>query len=303
MAKFRMNHSRSSRRAGGMHILRIALFFALILVLLFAIYRLKKQGESLAQQAEEPVSERFYLPKGDGTCQLIHHRFFSLCYDEDKEVPRWVAYSLTASSLRAKNVSRSNDYRPDTAIPTASADPYDYRRSGYDRGHLVAAADRAFSREAMSETFLMSNIAPQDHLFNSGIWRELEQNTRRWAKQKGKLYVIIGPIYSDKEPKRIGRNGVAVPDAFFRVLLNPREGAMEGTAFVIPNLVSDKPLSDYQMSIDSVESLTRLDFFDELLTDSLEEAVESRFSTSAWPLDERSYRTRVEKWNKEKRGK
>ncbi len=301
MAKFRMNHARSSRGAGGMHILRIALFFALILLLLFAVYRLREQGRAFLEQAEEPVQERFYLPKGDEHCQLIHHRYFSLCYDEDKEVPRWVAYSLTASSLRVKKVGRSNDYRPDAAIPTASADPYDYRGSGYDRGHLVAAADRAFHPEAMSETFLMSNIAPQEHLFNGGIWRELEQNTRRWAREKGKLYVIIGPIYETERPKRIGRNRVAVPDAFFRVLLAVGEGPVEGTAFVIPNAVSDRPLQDYQLSIDSVESLTGLDFFDELLTDSLEEAVESDFSTSSWQGSERAYRNRVEKWNKERR--
>ncbi len=302
MAKFRMNHSRASRGGQAMHLVRIGLFFFIVAGLLWGVYRFGRAGQGAAPQAEEAVDERFYLPKGsaeNGNCQLIHHRYFSLCYDEDKEVPRWVAYSLTAPSLRAKNVKRTDDYRPDIKVPTASADPADYRRSGYDRGHLVPAADRAFNREAMSETFLMSNITPQDHLFNSGIWRELEQNTRRWARHRGKLYVVIGPLYFSKRPRRIGRNGVAVPDAFFRVLLDPSATRPEGIAFVIPNAVSDEPLEKYAVSIDSVETLSELDFFADLLLDSLEEAVEADFDLSSWPVDERTYRLRKEKWNRQ----
>lgn len=297
-----MNHAKTSRSAGSMHIVRVALFFTIVLGMLWGIYRLTTPQEADITWEEEPVQERFYLPKGsEESCSLVHHRYFSLCYDEDKEVARWVAYSLTAQSLKAKNVKRTDDYRADEKITTKSADPRDYRGSGYDRGHLVAAADRAFKHEAMSETFLMSNIAPQEHYFNGGIWRELEQNTRRWARKKGKLYVVTGPIYQSQTPKRIGKNKVAVPDAFFRVLLNPDEYNLQGIAFLIPNAMSDEPLEKYQLPIDSVEVLTGLDFFAELLLDSLEEAVEAEFDPSNWPIDQRTYRQRVHKWNRSNR--
>jgi DNA/RNA endonuclease G (NUC1) len=34
-------------------------------------------------------------------------------------------------------------------------------RSGYDRGHMVPAADAKISQGAMDETFFLSNVAPQ----------------------------------------------------------------------------------------------------------------------------------------------
>ncbi|VDQ15142.1 unnamed protein product [Trichobilharzia regenti] len=37
----------------------------------------------------------------------------------------------------------------------------DYLHSGYDRGHLAAAGNHRLSHTAMSQTFILSNIAPQ----------------------------------------------------------------------------------------------------------------------------------------------
>ena len=292
-----MNHARPTRGQTGMHAIRIGVFFGLVFLLLLAVYRLRR-GAAEAAVAEEPSQERFYLPTntaGGKPCALIHHRYYSLCYDEDMEAARWVAYHLTASGLRARHVERTDDYRPDRDVSTGSATPEDYRRSGYDRGHLLPAGDRTFNTKAMSETFLMSNISPQEHAFNGGIWRELEQNARRWAKQKGELYVVVGPLYGPNS-KRIGRNRVAVPKAFFKVLLAPEQE--EAIGFVIPNAVSEERLEHYAMSIDSVETLTGLDFFSDLLLDEVEEKVESNFSPEDWPIDERTHRLRIEKWNK-----
>ncbi len=292
-----MNHARTGRGQTGMHAIRVGIFFGLILLLLLAVYRLRKGSLEEAVEEDPPPSERFYLPAqsaGTAPCTPVHHRYYSLCYDEDKEVARWVAWRLTASGLRARHVRRTDDYRPDTAIRTGSATPEDYRRSGYDRGHLLPAGDRTFSREAMSETFLMSNIAPQEHAFNGGVWRELEHDSRQWAKQKGELYVVVGPIYGPR-PKRIGKEGVAVPRAFFRVLLDPE--AEQAIGFVIPNARSEEPLEDYAMPVDSVEALTGLDFFSDLLLDEVEAKIEASFSPEEWPIDERNYRLRIEKWN------
>jgi len=54
----------------------------------------------------------------------------------------------------------------------------DYCRSGYDRGHMVPAADQTFSQEAMNETFYLSNICPQNAHLNRVYWSKIEKSIR-----------------------------------------------------------------------------------------------------------------------------
>ena len=92
-------------------------------------------------------------------------------------------------------------------------------KSGYDRGHMAPAADMKWSKQAMEESFYMSNICPQNPNLNRGDWNDLEEKSRQWAKKYGAVYIACGPIYDTKRPKRIGNNKVAVPHAFYKVIL------------------------------------------------------------------------------------
>lgn len=203
-------------------------------------------------------AERLYLPTGPSD-QVVHHAYFSVGYEEDWEQPRWVAYRLEPANLRGPRVRRSGDFRPDPAVRTGSADGGDYRRSGYSRGHLVPAGDMAFDARAMSETFFYSNVSPQLIPFNGGVWRELEERCRAWAADQG-LYVLAGPLVG-ASAKTIGPDAVAVPDAFWRVLLTDDGRAI---AFVIPHVATRAPLVTFATSVDSVEALSGLDLFPEL---------------------------------------
>jgi len=71
--------------------------------------------------------------------------------------------------------SRTDDYRPDSLVSTISAQLEDYRNSGYDRGHLCNAGDMKLNHTSITESFLLSNISPQDRDFNAGIWNTLEE--------------------------------------------------------------------------------------------------------------------------------
>src|SRR5690606_37019502 len=110
-------------------------------------------------------------------------------------------------------------FEKDAAIPTGSADFYDYKGSGYTKGHLVPSADRAWNRKVNEETFLMSNISPQAYHFNGGVWRELEENVRDWARENDRLFIVTGPVIGQSR-ERIGSNQVTVPEAFFKAILD-----------------------------------------------------------------------------------
>jgi len=282
------------RGSGKGYLLRLLLMGIAALVILFALLRQVKQlggGESFI-----PVEERFFLPASKG--QLIHHHAYSLSYVEQYEQPEWVAYVLTKENLRKPNVPRTNWFAPDPMVTTGSARFSDYKHSGYTKGHLAPAGDMAQDTMTMRESFYMSNMSPQLRAFNGGIWRELEENVRDWAYRRGQLYVVTGPVLGGKSLKTIGRNKVAVPRYFYKVLLDLAVDPPEAMGFLIEHNRSELPLAHYEVTVDSVEAITGIDFFPELMTDSLEEKTESIIAPDKWPIDPRRFRQRVNEWNK-----
>ena len=226
---------------------------------------------------------------------LVRHTYYALSYSETHEQAAWVAYELTRERLNRNWVERASSFRPDPEVHTESATPRDYSGSGYDRGHLCPAADMAFDTLAMSETFFMSNMSPQLQAFNGGVWRELEECTRDWARKYNQLYVVTGPVLNRPGKGQIGFSKVTVPVGYFKVLLAPNQ--RQGIAFVLPNEVSTRPLMEYAGSIDQAEQLTGIDFFPALLKGP-DEALEGVLDQSAWPVNGNRYEKRLQEWNK-----
>ncbi|RMF03167.1 MAG: DNA/RNA non-specific endonuclease [Bacteroidetes bacterium] len=304
MAKFRRNHTNVSKESGGM-ITKVGLFGAIVagLYFLFNFFANADFSENLqTEEGHKPskyVGEAHFLPAALPHSTIYHYKRYSLSYNERYEQADWVAYVLEGENLRKPWAERSDNFRPDPSISSKSATPDDYRGSGYDRGHMVPAADMAYDAEAMDETFLMSNISPQARNFNQGVWRELEELTRDWAKKYKRLYVVSGPVLSEKPKAYIGRdNKVAVPTAYFKVLLDLDEPEQKAIAFLLPNEVSYKPLFEFATSIDEVEAVTGIDFFADFMPESLEVELESNFNTDLWYFSKQKYDIRVNKWNK-----
>ncbi len=146
--------------------------------------------------------------------------------------------------------------------------------SGYDRGHMAPAADMKWSKQAMAESFYMSNICPQNPNLNRGDWNDLEEKSRQWAKKYGAVYIACGPVYDHGKPKRIGNNKVAVPDAFYKVILINDSKTPQAIGFLFPNKAGHKPLKKYIVTVDSVEKRTGIDFFP-ALPDEVENRIEA----------------------------
>ena len=122
-------------------------------------------------------------------------------------------------------------------ISTGSASLPDYKGSGYDRGHLAPAGDMKWSTTAMSESFYMSNMSPQEPSFNRGIWNRLESQVRRWAIDNGSVYIATGGVLTDGL-KTLGSNSVSVPQYYFKVILDYQEPDIKGIGFIIPNIAN-----------------------------------------------------------------
>jgi endonuclease G len=168
----------------------------------------------------------------------------------------------------------------DPKVKTKSADWRNYKKSGFDRGHLCPAADRRASEKSYNETFYTSNISPQNHAFNSGIWNKLEQKTHYWAQKYNHLYVISGGILEDNL-KTIGSEKVSVPNQFYKILLDYTAPEIKAIAFLIPHKESNKPLYKFVVSIDEIEQKTGINFFSNL-PDELENKLESSSNYKNW---------------------
>ncbi|MDO6597814.1 DNA/RNA non-specific endonuclease [Oceanihabitans sp. 2_MG-2023] len=223
-------------------------------------------------------TNEYFLPTST-TGQIVHHEGYSLSYSETHEQAEWVAYELKKSHLSTANFKRPY-FEIDKAVKTKAAHWRNYKKSGYDRGHLCPAGDRKYSKSAHDETFLTSNISPQEHAFNAGIWNRLEQKTRYWASKYDGVFVVSGGVLKGNM-KTIGEEKVAVPNQFYKVLIDNNSGKTKVIAFLMPHKDSNEPLYKFVTSVDTIESLTGIDFFSEL-EDAKENKLEASSDYKGW---------------------
>ena len=208
---------------------------------------------------------RYGVPMAD---MLLFNRHYIVGYSFLMRQPRW-AMEVIDPENSAVEVVRADNFRPDLRIPEQwRVDLEDYVNSGFDRGHLISSADRRAKDIANSETFLMSNMAPQKPGFNRGIWKELEEAVRDLAARDDilEVYTICGPLFHFKKPvERLGED-VAVPHGFFKsVLAETRTGRLRMWSFAISNKEQpSKPLEETRKRTVDVETWSGLPLWDRL---------------------------------------
>lgn len=219
----------------------------------------------------------------------IEHSAMILEYDEDHEQAKWVAHMILPE-IKDGKVTRTNDFRIDPKIKTGTATQKDYFLTdtledgkvkydgfGYDRGHLAASADFRWSEKALSESYFYSNMSPQLPDFNREKWGDLEALLRKYViNNEVPLYVMTMPILSKDLPKiERAKNHVSIPEKYAKVAydhVNKR-----GIGFILEHRKLHQSLKAYAVSIDEVERISGLDFFN-----ALPESVEKEFEIEKW---------------------
>lgn len=223
--------------------------------------------------------KKLEIPKTKSNDIIITHFAYSFLYNETHEQANWVAYELTSEETK-KIFNRTNKFMPDQSVITNTANDNDYSGSGYDKGHLAPASDMGWSSTSMKESFYYSNISPQLASFNRGIWKRLEELVRTWAIENNSIYIVTGPVLTNGLPA-IGLNKVSIPKYFYKVILDYTKPSIKGIGFILPNSGSGESLSNYAVTIDSVEKFTGIDFFP-LLPDTQEKIVEETLCINCW---------------------
>ncbi len=203
-------------------------------------------------------------------------------YCEVLENPVWVAYRVSDVAKLEPAGERPGSFETD--MRTAARVPASaYTNSGYDRGHLApnyAIATR-YGPAAQKETFLMSNIAPQRHALNAGVWKEMEMRiATSYPGRFEEVWVLAGPVFGER-PARFP-NGTAVPEAFYMIVVDESDGRVRAQAFLFPQETpAGAGMERFLVAIDEVERRTGLDFLAEL-EDVAEAALESKRAAGVW---------------------
>ncbi len=208
--------------------------------------------------------------------KILTRTGYTTSYNHETRCPNWVAWTLTRDHSRGSQLRENERFEEDPDVKTPRATFQDFYSSRYDRGHMCPAGDNKWSRQAMTESFLLTNICPQNHGLNKDDWNDLEIQCRSWARQFGEVTIVCGPIFdAEAQPRTIGKNKVRVPDRFFKVVYCA-EPSPRALAFIFHNNGQPQPWQQQLTTVDSVEMLTGINFFP-----ALPNAIENRIEAEA----------------------
>ena len=252
--------------------------------------------DRVADQAEVIKGDRIVAPAPDfqamapyglpvDRCglKILVNRGYVVGYDDAVPSARWSSYRVFP--YRDSHLPRPSGFFVDkrTQAKVATAE---YVHSGYDRGHLAPnyAISVCYGAEAQRETFLLSNIVPQLHALNAGLWKDLEQRImKRYVARYGEVWVQVGPVLKNPPENKVGR--LPVPDAFWMVVseYDDESNGVRAIAYLVPHdaIWRERDLSRYVVSVRKIEALTGLDFFPKLSAKT-QDLLESSPAPRAW---------------------
>ena len=202
-------------------------------------------AQAWTQRAPAPVAQcqvhaPYGFPQSARPVQPICRQAYFVGYDAAVKMPEYVMYELLPHNALGC-VARTNAFATDQSIPNG-ATPADYVGTGYDKGHMAPDGDLSWDVQVEFESFLMTNMSAQAGSLNRGAWKSLETSVRGWAVQLNQPFTVMaGNIYAPGN-KTIG-NGVVVPHALYKIVINNKTGAVAGWMFPhtapYPNLGTD----------------------------------------------------------------
>lgn len=235
--------------------------------------------------------------------QILKRISYTTSYNKDTKCPNWVAWHLTDEHTDGpfprsgepyfendeacgigkvdKNIWKG-DYFVDMEVELPRQEHSDWaeKPAGMSHGHICPAGDNKWSKAAMNQSFLLTNMCPQDETLNSGGWRKLEEKCRDWAKKYKDIYIVSGPIFYEDVRRSFGKNKIGIPDAFFKVVLCVN-GKPKAIGFIYSNDGTSQSMAKNVHSVNEIEEIVGMDFF-YYLPDSIENKVEAMTNLGMW---------------------
>jgi len=249
-------------------------------------------GGGIAGPADHPNLKALELPKIVDTAWTLYYSYgeFSLEYAPAKKHSKWVAWKLHRGYIGSSGRTDAWQWDP-RIVDFIGTQPKQQDFSGYDRGHICPSADRTQSREMNAQTFMYSNMTPQNANLNRYIWASLETKERAWVGGYDTLYICAGGTILKTEDisHYTSPSGMSVPKYNFKVILRKKAstGAYDAIGFWFKN-ESYSPRTQVGVTevktVRQIETLTGIDFFYNL-PQAIKDEVKNQFNPSAWGIN------------------
>lgn len=233
--------------------------------------------------------------------QILVRISYTTSYNNETKCPNWVAWTLTREHTsgpytrkgvpyyaedgsiygigKVSNLMIKNCYIEDLECEEPRQKLTDWSTDyNMSHGHICPAGDNNWDKAAINQTFLLSNICPQNERLNNGGWKKLEDKCRTWANKYGEIFIVSGPMFRNTRHRRLG--DILIPEAFFKVILCMK-GYPKAIGFIYENDSSSQPMADKVYSVDDIEEETGIDFFCNL-SDDIENEIEANSDFSIW---------------------
>jgi endonuclease G len=187
---------------------------------------------------------------------VVKHTNYTSTFSKTNRYPVIVEWWITKKMVQCDNpIERKDSFRSDPKIPSYTNLSKHYKNSGYDRGHMMPAADNLCqSKKIQEECFYFSNISPQHESLNRGDWKSLESESRKYSKNYDSIHIWAGNI---GQIEKIGI--VSVPKYCWKVIHIKSLNIKKGYIFENKHIPSDG-IENNEVDVKVIEQLTGLIF-------------------------------------------
>jgi endonuclease G len=186
----------------------------------------------------------------------IKHTNYTTVFSKSKKYPVLVEWWVTKKMVDCPTpLKRKDNFKPDPKLVVDTDISKDYVGSGFDRGHMMPAADNLCqTQQVQDECFYFSNMSAQYHSLNAGDWKSLETLVRDEAKTQDSIKVWCGNI---GEIQKIGK--VSVPKQCWKVIYIKKQNVWKSYLFENDKSKPDG-IKNNEVTLSVIEKLTGLKF-------------------------------------------
>lgn len=173
-----------------------------------------------------PAPKLDKMLRKSATLGVLAYEHFSILVNPERKFAYWTAVNIDGASERRLGKRAADvwwaDKRDDKALVAFQVTDTFYKKSGFERGHLVRRLDPAWGSDddeaarGEADSFHFTNCTPQVPQLNKQWWAKVENHVLDTANARDQqISVFSGCLFTPADPTY---KGVHIPLAYWKVV-------------------------------------------------------------------------------------